>query len=346
MVIADIGGAVMEQNESLNFINSLYLHLLKRRPGEQELQGWAAAARVTPLHVIFNNFVQSNEYKARNQVSTFFPPGHYHSPVVNPSQVKEYVSRQRKLRATDISGIRIDLDHMLAFFNKQSEVITSAPFTNAKRDGHRFFFDGSPFPYGDAITLNAMIEYLKPKRIVEIGSGYSTACMLDSADQFGLVNLRIVCVEPYPDRLRALLREDDFSGRVSLIELPVQDVPVDSLVDLEPNDILFIDSTHVLKTGSDVHYELFEILPRLRPGVFVHFHDIGFPFEYPDEWIFRDNYSWNETYALRAFLMFNRRFEIFFWASIFGRTFPDLVKKTNPLFAAHNGGSIWLTVMP
>ena len=101
---------------------------------------------------------------------------------------------------------------------------------------------------------------------------------------------------------------------------------------LEPNDFLFVDSTHVLKTGSDVHYELFYLLPRLNPGVLVHFHDVGYPFEYPDKWIYELNYSWNEAYALRAFLMFNAEFSIKFWNSLYAHKFSSQKSSEYPTF--------------
>ena len=112
-----------------------------------------------------------------------------------------------------------------------------------------------------------------------------------------------------------------------------------------PNDILFVDSTHVLKTGSDVHYEIFHILPNLKAGVIVHFHDIQYPFEYPDSWIFNENFSWNEVYALRAFLMYNSNFEILFFNNFFGRFGHDMILKSFASLAAFPesfGGSIWL----
>ena len=132
--------------------------------------------------------------------------------------------------------------------------------------------------------------------------------MLDSAEHARLPTLNLTCIEPYPERLPSLMRPGD-TKHVNVIDRPVQDVPEEIVDSLQDNDILFIDSTHVMKTGSDVHYEFFHLLPRLKPGVVVHFHDCGFPFEYPDEWIFELNYSWNEVYALRAFSCLTKTFE-------------------------------------
>ena len=171
--------------------------------------------------------------------------------------------------------------------------------------------------------------------------GYSTACALDTLDEVGLAQTRMTCIEPYPAALHRRLRSGDLD-RVTIIESIVQNVPVETFRELEDGDILFIDSTHVLKTGSDVHFELFDVLPSLKPGVLVHFHDIRWPFEYPAEFIFDRNFSWNEAYALRAFLMFNNRFSVFFYNSLFATLNQNLARETFPDFMLNVGSSIWL----
>jgi hypothetical protein len=179
---------------------------------------------------------------------------------------------------------------------------------------------------------------VKPSRIIEIGSGFSTACMLDSSEEIGITP-EITCIEPYADRLKSLLRPAD---KVEILESPVQDVSVDRFKALEKNDILFIDSTHVLKSGSDVHYELFEILPVLKSGVYVHFHDLMYPFEYPPDYVFDTNYSWNEAYAVRAFLMYNRVFAPFYSSSLLLQLENAYVKKLYPDFPANPGSNLWI----
>jgi hypothetical protein len=111
---------------------------------------------------------------------------------------------------------------------------------------------------------------------------------------------------------------------------------------LQPGDFLFIDSTHILRTGSDVCFELFEILPRLASGVIVHFHDVFWPFEYPAEWIVDENRSWNELYALRAFLTDNGKWKILFFNNYFAKLERSLVEKTFPTFLRNPGGALWL----
>jgi hypothetical protein len=111
---------------------------------------------------------------------------------------------------------------------------------------------------------------------------------------------------------------------------------------LEENDILFLDSSHVSKTGSDVNYYLFEILPVLKPGVLVHVHDILYPFEYLKEWVLGEKRSWNETYALRAFLQYNSAFEIVYWNNFASHRLREELAHLMPLCLENEGGSIWL----
>jgi hypothetical protein len=122
----------------------------------------------------------------------------------------------------------------------------------------------------------------------------------------------------------------------------VQDVDVAIFEQLDHGDVLFIDSTHVLKTGSDVCHELFSVLPALKAGVLIQFHDVFWPFEYPEDWVLRDNRSWNEIYALRAFLSYNTNFEILFFNDYFCTWHRDQVQHDYPAMLKNTGGSLWL----
>lgn len=277
----------------------------------------------------------------KQSVKPFFPVGHFHSPVVDPSTAKDYVHKERKMGLNAIPAIPLEPAAMREFWIDNLDFIKTTPFTDDSSPLNRYNYLGGPFPYGDAITLRAMIGHYRPRRIIEIGSGYSTACMLDSAEHASLPALDITCIEPDPSRLRSLLKDGDLES-LHLIERPVQDVSEEIVDTLQENDFLFIDSTHVMKTGSDVHFEFFHLLPRIRPGVIVHFHDIMFPFEYPDEWIFDSNYSWNETYVLRAFLMFNREFRVLFWNPYFALNYSAKIRAEYPSFLRNPGGSIWI----
>ena len=157
-----------------------------------------------------------------------------------------------------------------------------------------------------------MIRHFKPQKVVEVGSGVSTWCMLTALkmnkDETG-EDYSITCIEPYPSsRLKAL-------KEIELIQKKVQTVPFERVFDnLNQNDFLFIDSSHTVKPGSDVNYLILEILPRLHAGVIVHFHDIYLPYDYPRS-VFQTFFHWMETSLLRAFLIHNDKARIIFCQS-------------------------------
>jgi predicted O-methyltransferase YrrM len=185
-----------------------------------------------------------------------------------------------------------------------------------------------------------MLLHLRPRRYFEIGSGFSSALVADVRDRHFDDDLEMTLVEPNPERLESLLANGDLD-RIRLLRMPAQEVPFVEFERLEAGDVLFIDSTHVLKTGSDVNHELFHVLPLLRRGVVVHFHDIHPGFEYLRESVLA-GFAWNEAYALRAFLQFNPAFEILLWPPFLWRMDRQRVERDWPLMATNPGGALWL----
>ncbi len=323
-------------------VERVYRALLRRSPSINETERWSLAfQRGKSFYDLFNAVADSKEYERKRGVETAYPPGHYYSPVVDPSTVAQYVADQRKLTPPDIPGVALSTEAMLALWKSALATIHATHFPDQAEPTSRFHYNNGSFPFGDAIMLRAMIARLRPKRIIEVGSGYTTACALDTLDDLGLSQTMLTCIEPFADRLRGLLRPHDWA-RVQLIETGVQAVAPHVFDELAEGDILFIDSTHVAKTGSDVHFEMFQVLPRLKAGVTVHFHDVPYPFEYPDSWIFASNLSWNEAYFLRAFLMYNATFEVVMWNSLLARTYGRIIADDFPLFLKNPGSSIWI----
>jgi hypothetical protein len=142
------------------------------------------------------------------------------------------------------------------------------------------------------------------------------------------------------DRLKSRLNEADLK-RAEIHQARVQDIPLSFFDRLQQNDILFIDSSHVVKFASDLHYLMFEVLPRLAEGVIIHFHDIFYPFEYPEAWL-REGIAWNEAYMLRAFLSHNSNYDILLFTTYLQRKFPDFFSRHFPLCAKNTGGSLWI----
>jgi predicted O-methyltransferase YrrM len=270
----------------------------------------------------------------------FVPPGHFYSPYPDEADAKKHLDRINQRTSFNIPGVTLNNDAMLEMWNKLLPFMAKAPFKEEANQEHRYHWVNDFYSFGDASVYFSLISLLKPKKIIEIGSGFSSALALDTREHLRL-DTKLTFIEPYPHILNQLLRDSD-RNTATLIEDKVQNVSLDVFSALEPNDILFVDSSHVMKTGSDVCYEIFDILPVLKPGVIVHFHDVFFPFEYPEKWVLSDKRAWNELYALRAFLMYNSAFDILFFNHYFMKRFPDEANNPATPFAKNCGGGLWM----
>lgn len=270
----------------------------------------------------------------------FVPPGHFYSPLPDIPAVLEEWPRIAASDPESIPGIDLREEAQLELLEGWDRFYKEQPFGETKPPGLRYGFENPSYSYSDAIFYHCMIRQFEPRRILEIGSGHTTCVALDTSDRFFGGAIRVTCVEPYPQLLKELLLPGDLE-RVELYPLRLQDIPLALFGSLQANDILFVDSTHVSKIGSDVNRILFDILPRVRPGVLIHFHDIFYPFEYPRDWI-EEGRAWNEAYVLRAFLQFNEQFEIVVFNTFLEMRHRALFESRFPLCLRNTGGSLWL----
>ena len=242
-----------------------------------------------------------------------FRPGHYYSPVPD---VDELAERQDEIWAKrELPGI--DLNEAVQSENLAYLLANESGFgmPMKKEPGKLYHGESFSYPYVDAIVLHAMIAKFRPKRIIEVGSGASSVCMIDASEQHG-IKTKFTFIEPDPALCldKVLTKADYKKHQVTLLEEKVQAVSPAVFKQLERNDILFIDSSHVSKAGSDVNFLYLQILPILNEGVIVHFHDIYYPFEYTKEYLLEMKLVWNEVYSLHNFMLFNSRFEILFFS--------------------------------
>jgi predicted O-methyltransferase YrrM len=269
-----------------------------------------------------------------------FPPGHFYSPIPSIKDIKNKEAIIWGRTPANLPGIELYEESQLELFKEFQELYKELPFGAERLADSRYFYDNPNYSYSDAIFTFCMIRKLKPKRIVEVGSGYSSCLMMDINEKFFGNQIKITCVEPYPELLYSLLLNGDRDTQL-IIPQSLQDTDLGLFTSLASNDILFIDSTHVSKISSDVNYLLFQILPALSPNVYVHFHDIFYPFEYPKEWVYEGR-AWNENYILRAFLQYNSSFRIVFFGSFFQHFHREEFAKYMPLCMKNLGGSIWI----
>lgn len=284
------------------------------------------------------------EYEEANHLQklykTWFEPGHFYSPYPDLKEVKKRKASLFDKSKRTIPGIDIREDSQLKLIDKLSTHYKTLPYTTKPNPELRYRFDNNAYSYTDAIMLFCMLKEIKPKKVIEIGSGYSSALMLDTNELFFDNKMKLTFVEPYPALLLSLTKPQD-SKHFSLIKKNLSEVDAAEFRSLEAGDILFVDSTHVSKIGSDVNQIIFDILPNLKKGVIVHIHDVFYPFEYPMEWILQTR-AWNEDYMLRAYLHNNKDYEILLFNDFLNTHHQQALDKLLPLTKANSGGSLWL----
>lgn len=251
-------------------------------------------------------------------------PNHFYYPIPDTNELKDEVFQKMYMGGIEFNETE-QLDLLFKFLNFKNEY-DSFPLAKPSST-NQFFVENDFFESVDCEVYYSMIRYYKPKNIIEIGSGFSTylaaQAILQNKQEDSTYNCELIAIEPYPnDNLRR-----GFPGLSYLIDKKIQEIPLSFFNKLKENDILFIDSSHTLKIGSDVQYEILEILPSLSRGVIIHFHDIFLPKEYPKEWVLGDLRFWNEQYLFHAFMAFNNKFKVVWAGQYMHLKYPDKLKE-------------------
>ncbi|MCL4503941.1 MAG: class I SAM-dependent methyltransferase [Deltaproteobacteria bacterium] len=263
-------------------------------------------------------------YKFGTSLGIHVLPVHYYSPVPNILELER--TKGIWARKSELPGISIDIDDQVENLRMiclpwMGEVLGNKIYLDGVMGGF-----GPGFGYIEAQALHAIIRHYKPKKIIEVGCGVSTYCMISASKKnTEEVNQtsKIICIEPYPSpKLNAL-------SEIEMIPEKVQNVPIEPFERLEDGDLLFIDSSHTVKPGSDVNYLILEVIPRLKPGVVVHFHDIFLPYDYQRD-VLSTFLHWTETSLLRAFLINNNKVKIIFCMSQLHYERKDILKEVFP----------------
>lgn len=281
---------------------------------------------------------------AKNKtIKTAHKPGHFYSPIVDPDDLNGQQSRlwpeNPKILGIDFNDA--EHEHLLhETFPLHLHAYDYPEHLDESDDLVDFFTQNSQFSWLDSRALFVLLREWKPSRFIEIGSGFSTLLIADVNLRFLGGGLHVTCIEPYP---RGFLRKG-LPGVNRLIGNKVQNITLSVFDDLRAGDVLFVDSSHVAKTGSDVNHIYFEILPRLAKGVLIHIHDMFFPHDYPKDWVLAENRSWNEEYLVRALLMYSTAFRVRFGCNYAFWRFPKLVGEALalPSGRAFGGGSLWI----
>ncbi len=269
-------------------------------------------------------FVESKTFSLCQILGFSIVSLHYYHPIPNLNTLKN----DSWINPTKLFGIDMREEDQVKLLNQFTSKFKSEydAFPQKKQlTPSKFYLRNGAFQFVDACILYCMIRQFKPRKIFEIGSGWSTClsaeALLRNEEETGCLG-ELVAFEPYPnDTLKA-----GFPGLSKLVISKVEDIDLTKFEELGENDILFIDSSHVLKIGGDVKFLYLEVLPRIQRKVLVHCHDIFLPAEYPSTWVMKDHKFWTEQYLLQAFLAFNTSFEVL-WAGNYVRlTHPELLK--------------------
>ncbi|HEY3974157.1 MAG TPA: class I SAM-dependent methyltransferase [Candidatus Sulfotelmatobacter sp.] len=270
--------------------------------------------------------VMRNVFRTFQRFGITVSPNHYYWPVPD---VRELESRNWPAEEEPI-GLDLGFSRQLDFLRTvvpqyRSEWESAAsPFFSVGYNYHNGFFETF-----DAEMAYCMVRHYRPRRIVEVGGGYSSRVLAAALD----LNLRrdgvrgeLITIDPCTDRFphKAL------SDRVHLIPQTIQNVNLDIFLGLQEGDILFLDSSHVVGIGSDVVREYLEIVPRVAPGVLIHAHDIFIPADYPRQAVLHNLSFWSEQYLLQALLMFNPKFEVLWGSSYMQSRAPEALESAFP----------------
>jgi predicted O-methyltransferase YrrM len=243
-------------------------------------------------------------------------PKHFHFPIPETSKCRDHEVDNE----FPMNGVSLDDCTMLSLLRELARFnIEYAPTFSPTG------FESN----GDGAILYGMVRKWKPKRIIEVGSGSSTevsAYAMQQNEARGSAMGEILAIEPYPKaKLQRLVKENPC---VKLLVQPAEEVDLGTFQQLEMNDILFIDSSHIIKCGNDVHYLYLRILPQIPVGTLVHIHDIRFPQDYPKDWLLTKKYFWNEQYLLQMFLSFNDSFEVVFASNYMRLRYPKEMQES------------------
>jgi len=296
-----------------------------------------------PVRIARRLICSNKAFSLLQKLGYHITPNHFYYPIPDTTKLKDNLWSKH----SELAGISINESKQLELLSlfKAGFKNEYEQFPGSKTDKpYDYYLGNDMFESVDAEILYCIIRHFKPRRIYEIGSGFTTylsaQAVLKNAEEQSGHRCELVAIEPYPNETL----KGGFPGLSRLIVREVQDVPLSEFKKLEENDILFIDSSHVLKIGNDVQYEYLEILPRLNKGVLVHIHDIFLPAEYPKKWVKELRRFWSEQYLLQAFLAFNDSFEVLWGGSYMHLNHPEKLERA---FGSYNRaktlpGSFWI----
>jgi hypothetical protein len=264
---------------------------------------------------------------------------HYYSPVPDLERLAHEVWSVR----SDLRGVKFEIAAGLRFLREELAPFIAEyhpPLTSGS-DPREFYLENGFYEGLDAETLFGMVRHVRPNKVIELGSGFSSLVIADARARNGASNDPVghEVYDPHPPtHLLPVLQEV-----TAFRPLEATKIPFDAFAALKAGDMLFVDTTHTVKIGGDVNRVVLDVLPLLKPGVYVHFHDIFLPWEYPKAFVLERRFYWAEQYLLQAFLAFNGEYEVLFGTHALKRVYPEAVEELVPSAARSRWPSaFWL----
>ncbi len=314
---------------------SLLLQQLQRSAGSKAYDKGFADFMAAVLPVCIRSPQFPEWFRQWEASGVHLTPVHFYQPIPDSRILPDALWDQ----PTDLPGVDLNeksqvhlLREALLPFRDEFEQIPAAPGESPSQ----FHLQNGRFDALDPLLAYCLVRHFRPQRIIEVGSGYSTLLLAQAALKNGTTILE--SVEPYPEDFLT----QGVPGLSALRQEKVEDVPLSYFTNLSAGDILFIDTSHVVRIGGDVNYLYLRILPRLKPGVIVHIHDIFFPFEYPRDWVIEERRFWTEQYLLQAFLAHNSAFEVLVSSAYLHAQHLAEIAELFPTASPWRGGSFWM----
>lgn len=272
----------------------------------------------------FQKFFFSKAFELFEKLGIHVLPVHYYSPIPDTRVLRK--KRELWTRELSLAGIELNINGQKKFLETvtlpfQDEYMS---FPRERTDNPlQYYLNNGSFGFVSGQMHYSILRFFKPKRVIEVGSGYSTLVSMAALKRnaFEGHNCEFTAVEPYPSQFLSK------ATNITFIKRKVEDLDLDLFNSLSKNDLLFIDSSHTVKIGGDVNFLYLKVLPALKKGVIVHIHDIQFPFEYFKLYALENHCFWQEQYLVQAFLMYNNAFKVLWCASYMHHKYPELIRK-------------------
>lgn len=264
-------------------------------------------------------------------------PDNFYSPIPNISELEREFPNE-----SGMFGLKLNLEEQICLLNEivSGYSIEYNSFDIRSSNPDSFHLDNDAFSGIDPYVYYCMIRYFKPKKIIEIGSGYSTL-LAHQALKRNNSDFKFIIIDPWPRDFTNRFLSNNSSSLMHFSE-KAENIDINTYLNLQKNDILFIDGSHVVRIGGDVCFLVLELLPQLSSGVIIHFHDIFIPNDYPKDWVVNKHLFWSEQYLLQAYITENDNVEILFASNFVSKKAPKILKNTFPMALWWGGGSFWI----